>query len=426
MWVAESAEEVERAVLAGDVHEGPSLDAKRELPKTPKKNDEVAKDVAAMATDGGVILYGVDEDEEGHATVLTPIELAGAAERVALIVSTSIAEVPHIETRLLPCAADPSRGYLLVIVPQSPRAPHQVTVGKDLRFYGRHDRTNRILTEADVARLYERRQGWSVSRDRLLDATIQAAPLERHSVFAYLHVFARPVAADSGIGQRAVHSAGGWRELLKELHESVASLPIVHSFSPTNGSGAAYRERNGADGWRISTFSSADYEAGTGVDDPTAPLPPGWSDADHDPTRLAEMVFDHDGSCRAFNGRGSDYVSRDRSGDVVIFESLVAGTVAGLFAAASTFYSRAGYHGQVDVGVALTNTRKATSYASGRYGGLTSRAYGRDGFKRHARLSVLGLREPEARAIELLGGFFEALTGIDGFDPFVANRPTRR
>lgn len=77
-----------------------------------------------MATDGGVLLYGVAEDDQGNPTVPESIPLRGAPERVSQIVSTSISEVPFIEPpRSYPCADDPSRGYLAVVVPQSARAP---------------------------------------------------------------------------------------------------------------------------------------------------------------------------------------------------------------------------------------------------------------------------------------------------------------
>ena len=77
-----------------------------------------------MGPDGGVLVYGLGEDEHKHLTELAPFKLAGAAERIAQIVQTSIAEPPYIETRPLPCDGDVARGYLAVVVPQSPRAPH--------------------------------------------------------------------------------------------------------------------------------------------------------------------------------------------------------------------------------------------------------------------------------------------------------------
>jgi len=90
-----------------------------------------------MTVDGGTLLYGVDEDENGRVTLAAPIELAGQRERIDQIVQTSIMEPPTIYVSELPREEAPEQGYLLVTVPQSPRAPHQVVVGNDLRYYGR-------------------------------------------------------------------------------------------------------------------------------------------------------------------------------------------------------------------------------------------------------------------------------------------------
>lgn len=65
----------------GSIEEGPGFDAKRELPAK-KRNVDVAIDIAAMANDGGVLLYGVGQDEHERPTVLFPFELAGQGERV--------------------------------------------------------------------------------------------------------------------------------------------------------------------------------------------------------------------------------------------------------------------------------------------------------------------------------------------------------
>jgi len=163
MWIPASAAEIERAATARELRETASFDAKKTLP-IPARNECLAVDVAAMSTDGGVLLYGVGEDRSGQPVTPSPIPLAGAKERVDQIVQTSIAEAPHIEIREYPTGADASVGYLLVVIPQSARAPHQVTVGGNLRFYGRGATGNRVLTEGEIARLYERRRAWGAGR----------------------------------------------------------------------------------------------------------------------------------------------------------------------------------------------------------------------------------------------------------------------
>lgn len=211
MWVPNSAEQIEAAAVAGDLPETSSFDAKRELPATPKKNADLATDVAAMATDGGVLLYGVAEDEHGRPTIPAPLPLVGGADRIGQIVSTGIAEVPYIDVREYPRAEDPSTGYIAVVVPQSPRAPHQVTIGGNLRFYGRGAKGNRPLTEGEVARLYERRQSWAVDRERVLAEVIEHAPVPEREGLGYIHAFTRPVVPDQGIYERAAEVIGRCR-----------------------------------------------------------------------------------------------------------------------------------------------------------------------------------------------------------------------
>lgn len=160
MWIPGSEDELVRAVNApGRLVETDSFDAKAELPK---KSMDLATDVAAMATAGGVLCYGVAEDATGQATVLAPVRLEGARERIDQIVQAGVAEAPYIEIRQLATVADTTRGYVLVLIPASSRAPHMVTVNGDNRFYRRSGTRNVPMNEFEVATIYERRHQWTV------------------------------------------------------------------------------------------------------------------------------------------------------------------------------------------------------------------------------------------------------------------------
>jgi hypothetical protein len=69
VWVPTSASEVEEAAARGDLEETHTFDAKAALP-TAKKNHDLAVDVDAMTVDGGSILFGLGEDEDGRLTIL--------------------------------------------------------------------------------------------------------------------------------------------------------------------------------------------------------------------------------------------------------------------------------------------------------------------------------------------------------------------
>ena len=138
MWIPTTSAEVERVVQGGLLAEGPTFDAKQQLPD---KSIELAKDMAAMANDGGVLIYGIGEDEAGRPTVLTPLLLANQTERITNIAQTAIMPALKINISALPLETDPTKGYVVVSIPASERAPHMVVVKHEHRYYGRNGTT---------------------------------------------------------------------------------------------------------------------------------------------------------------------------------------------------------------------------------------------------------------------------------------------
>jgi hypothetical protein len=76
VWIPESEGEILAAIEAGDLTETATFDAKATLPAKGKSKN-LAQDAAAMANEGGTLLYGVGEDENGRPTVPQPFTLAG-------------------------------------------------------------------------------------------------------------------------------------------------------------------------------------------------------------------------------------------------------------------------------------------------------------------------------------------------------------
>jgi hypothetical protein len=253
VWVPSSAAEVEEAAQRGDLEETTTFDGKAALP-TAKKNKDLAVDVCAMTVAGGSLVYGLGEDENKRLTVLSPFELGGAPERVAQVVETSVSEAPFIRVQALAREDDPATGYLLVVVPQSARAPHQVTVGGDMRYYGRGAKGNRVLSETKVAALYARREQWEVDREGLLEAELARTP-EADPRLGYVVGFARPVAPDDALVERVASSG---QELLQLLVGAARTWGNVRrdrygsDYDP-DLRGASSVWRRGAAGWTIST-----------------------------------------------------------------------------------------------------------------------------------------------------------------------------
>jgi hypothetical protein len=117
--------------------------------------------------------------------------LAGAADRASAMIRSSLAEPVEVEIKTFYTKDDPESGYLVIIVPASPRAPHMVIVKNENRFYGRIAKGNIPLTEGEVARLYQRRKEWESDREQLLDEFIEEVDRPPHADFGYLFIFAR-------------------------------------------------------------------------------------------------------------------------------------------------------------------------------------------------------------------------------------------
>jgi len=348
-----------------------------------------------MTVDGGSLLYGLGEDENQRLTVLSPVELAGAPERIAQVVETSISEPPFIRIRTLPLPGDATKGYVVVLVPQSPRAPHQVISGSDMRYYGRGAKGNRVLSEAEVAALYGRRERWQVDRDALLREELARAP-DIDPQLGYLLTFARPVVPDDSMIERVAASGG---ELLELLMKGARAWGEVRAdrygqrYDP-DFRNAIHTWRRGVAGWSISTYR----------------------EADDSPRDTAKLELDFDGTGHFFCGRVVDTMSTGfGSGTRVLFEAILASNLASFFGALGALYEAAAYVGQVDVGMALTGIEGTLPYGIHHWG---ENAFSGPPPQRTARVTAAEMRDdPKGIALSLIRRFLDATRGTT-YSPF--------
>ena len=120
VWRPTTLIEVETAIKNGLVEENHFLDLKRELTGGTSATKEIAKDIAAFADEGGLILIGVDE---GPPVSINPIPLDGLAERVEQIGLMAVNQPVRVTTTLLRTANDPSLGVLAVRIAAWPEWP---------------------------------------------------------------------------------------------------------------------------------------------------------------------------------------------------------------------------------------------------------------------------------------------------------------
>jgi hypothetical protein len=148
------------AMVQTQVSESFDLDFKRQhYGNADKDKRELAGDVAALANGaGGMLVLGIAEDEHARAASAPCVTISdGEIRRIHQIVAENVAPVPVVEVLPVSDPADPGRGFLVIAVPRSPRAPHAVLVNEGLRFPVRNGTTTRYMSEPEVATAYRER-----------------------------------------------------------------------------------------------------------------------------------------------------------------------------------------------------------------------------------------------------------------------------
>ena len=97
------------------------------------------------SVNGGTILAGIDETKP-NGEPRNPIELKGLPEKVEQIAQWSV----HPPLQIACTTIDSGNGYLLVHIPQSPLAPHQV----DSVYYARSEKTTIRMSEPEMEQLH--------------------------------------------------------------------------------------------------------------------------------------------------------------------------------------------------------------------------------------------------------------------------------
>jgi hypothetical protein len=129
-----SEADVQAAVAHQLLEENHFLDLKREVSSGKPQNKETARDLAQFAIDGGTVVVGLKEHDDGSVEMV-PQALNGLAERIEQIARTNCDPPLAVISRSISTAADPKVGYLVAHVPPSPSAPHMV----EGRYIGRGD-----------------------------------------------------------------------------------------------------------------------------------------------------------------------------------------------------------------------------------------------------------------------------------------------
>lgn len=155
-------------------------------------DDDVVKHVAALAnTRGGHVLVGVAEDgRQGPGGVRLNLPKSGdppgvthggkdlaARYRDQVVSKTQPRLAP--EVRAIPLEDDPDKVVVIVRVPESLDAPHEVYLGKDPRIVVRRQDSSQPATLEEIERLIARRNEAREGRHGVLELTFFERPVVR-------------------------------------------------------------------------------------------------------------------------------------------------------------------------------------------------------------------------------------------------------
>jgi hypothetical protein len=339
VWIPSTAAEVVASAAAASLCESSTLDAKLELPPQ-RKNIDIAIDIAAMANEGGVLLYGLGEAANKQLTVVNPIVLAGAVQRIDQIAQHGIQPPLRPEIRPLATDADPTRGFISVIVDASDEAPHMVVTAKENRFYGRTSSGNAPLTETQIAELYGRRGHTAQDTAAALKRFIARALFDQRLVLSRLDIMIRPTHSRQALVHQAAagsHPPVLLGELVNGARQPEVRKPRREEAPRWETLGDPHAWRQGTNGWHVRT------EAGMVPDD--IHLRPRGSLGRY----LHYLAVEDDGTLYLAWG-GATYEYNDR---LVIDTDRVAEYVVRALWIAGQLYSRASYLGSAVAAVQL-------------------------------------------------------------------------
>jgi hypothetical protein len=368
-------------------------------------NAELARDLASLAVDGGTLIVGLDEKAPND-NPLHPVELRGLAERVEQVADMKVHPPLLVECSGVSATGGSSdgMGYLIVHVPASPLAPHQV----DGVYYGRGDKTRRRLTDPEVERLFQRRSAWAAGiRNDLTDFVTKRLSAAA-GVMPHLFVAARPVAAWPDMCRPIVGGAD-WMQNLSQLRESV-------------------RDDGGLRAALNRMFPNVGYEVGLAYMTHAAKTPHGARLTMREPqtplgTREWDVDLDVDESGKIWFSAAVMGIP-DRTFNSVQYTGLaidgVAVSVLQVLIFAAKLSDEIGYASLWDFGVALTNTRgtrpvptvsTARATTVGAFGG----AYEADQYTETTRASIEELRRRPGVVLDRVIGLLVRATHSEGY-----------
>jgi hypothetical protein len=163
-------------LVKNGVGESRTLEYKRDLPgRSDAEHKEFLSDLTALAnTDGGVIVYGIDTIRHGNTDTGVPEAITGLqdlnadAETRRLTAMADSGVTPSLGGRVIIRAVEFADGapVLVVGVPRSLFAPHQVTYKHNNRFWRRSEAAKYEPAVMELGAMFLERDAWLSDADR--------------------------------------------------------------------------------------------------------------------------------------------------------------------------------------------------------------------------------------------------------------------
>ncbi|MDE2669306.1 MAG: ATP-binding protein [Chloroflexota bacterium] len=212
----ETIQALEDRIASGDLRESRVLEFKSEFPA----NKALARQVAAFAAEGGVLVIGVAETESGFRVV--PINCSGARERVEQI-SRDIPEPPvQVVSHVLETET-PGQGVLWIEIAASPAMLHQV----DGTYYERGDTQTRPMRDSDVTDRMRLRSDRPQLIQQALEEALRREQPSAPSRHARTCVVARPIGAPADEFFESTREHETWDSFAFRLTTPPSSLLAV-------------------------------------------------------------------------------------------------------------------------------------------------------------------------------------------------------
>lgn len=340
-WTPAGWSNVVEAAAGGLLDESHWVDLKQELPAGKRTlNTELAQDLASFAVDGGLLVIGV-EDHNSRAGKVCGVELAKLADRVDQVARDKVRPSLVVRSHEVPDPDRPGWGCLLVHIPPSPDAPHQV----DYVYYGRGDRANVRLGDEQVRAILEGRQRGRLDVAAELLRMVEDDPIPKiERRLGHLYVLAQPEIA----AEEALVEFLGRADVIAVMQETIRQIASergsnMKGFEPDVHGLLGQAPR--AEGLALISYS-----------------------AEEGPRReqgLLELVIREDGGLRLICGRGTDAFPREGSPSagrppMAVIVMLVLGLTHSVIALAGRLADEyAGYQGQWQLGIRMDRLRGA-------------------------------------------------------------------